>query len=452
MSLKSPQKKSSAIKKVGILFSGGPAPSANAVICSAAQCFAKAGIEVYGFLNGYSHLVDFKDGDSLSETNGDFVRLDKTNLEGRRTEGGIIIGSARANPGKAMSRPEDLSDEKSTAPMRRVYNALCSLEIDALLSIGGDDTLTTATKFKLFQDIMPAGSRKIRVIHLPKTIDNDYEGIDFTFGFFTAVDFLAQELRNLLFDASATNCYYIAQMMGRKAAWLSYGAAIAGEASLVIGLEDIAEDWWSDEDTVMPKTGEKVLDELGRPVKRQIVKMEKLVSRVADTVAARLAEGKKYGVISVAEGIGEYLPLDEIRCCVSEDEYVSLEPDTFGHFPVSQLKYSARLGRLVAAEMASRGLPKPKFVGLQFGYEARCQPPVAFDIILGSQLGSGAYIALVEKGLNGVMISVGKEMAIEFRPFEELINMNKLRAYQRPMRVGEGLHQLARYMEAWVEE
>ncbi len=451
MSLKSPQKQASAIKKVGILFSGGPAPAANAVICSAAQCFKQAGIEVYGFMNGYSRLVDFAQGDQLTE-GMDYLRLDKMNLEGRRTEGGIIIGSARANPGKAMGRPEDLADAASTAPMLRVYDAFCSLGLDAVLSIGGDDTLTTAAKFKLFQDTMQSGSHKVRVVHLPKTIDNDYEGIDFTFGFFTAVNLLAQQLRNLLFDASATNCYYIAQLMGRKAAWLSYGAAIAGEASLVIGLEDITDDWWSDEDTILPKTGEKVVDKHGQPVKRRIVKMESLVSRIADTVVARKADDKNYGVIGVAEGIGEYLPLEEIRCCVSEDEYHSLEPDSFGHFPVSQLKYSARLGRLVAAELAKRNAGKVKFVGLQFGYEARCQPPVAFDIILGSQLGTGAYTALVEEGLNGVMISVGQELQVKFEKFEDLINMSKLRAYQRPMRVGEGLHKLARYMEAWVEE
>ena len=87
MSLKSPQLVKTDIKKVGILFSGGPAPSANAVICSAADCFRRAGIEVYGFLNGYTHLVEYKAGDVLAEGVA-YLRLDKMNLEGRRTEGG----------------------------------------------------------------------------------------------------------------------------------------------------------------------------------------------------------------------------------------------------------------------------------------------------------------------------------------------------------------------------
>jgi hypothetical protein len=89
------------------------------------------------------------------------------------------------------------------APLKRVYEALCSIGVDALISIGGDDTLKTANKFKMYQDRLPAGSKKIPVVHLPKTIDNDYMGIDFTFGYFTAVDTLAAEIRNLLADAEA---------------------------------------------------------------------------------------------------------------------------------------------------------------------------------------------------------------------------------------------------------
>ena len=74
---------------------------------------------------------------------------------------------------------------------------------------------------------------------LPKTIDNDYRGIDFTFGYFTAVDFLGEEVRNLIADADANRGYFLVESMGRSAGWLAYGVAIAGEASLVISVEDI---------------------------------------------------------------------------------------------------------------------------------------------------------------------------------------------------------------------
>ncbi len=132
-----------------------------------------------------------------------------------------------------------MNDPKRTAPLKTVYEALVSMGVDALISIGGDDTLKTANKFKLFQEQLPPGHKRIPVVHLPKTIDNDYMGIDFTFGYFTAVEMLAGEIRNLLADAEANRSYFMAETMGRSAGWLAYGAAIAGEASLVISVEDI---------------------------------------------------------------------------------------------------------------------------------------------------------------------------------------------------------------------
>src|SRR5205823_8101287 len=113
----------------------------------------------------------------------------------------------------------------------------------------------------MFQDRLPAGSKKLPVVHLPKTIDNDYMGIDFTFGYFTAVEFLAGEVRNLLHDAEASQAYFLTETMGRSAGWLSYGAAIAGEASLVISVEDIigtyrVSETFYDETTGQPETRE----------------------------------------------------------------------------------------------------------------------------------------------------------------------------------------------------
>ena len=415
------------------------------------MCFARNGIEVLGILNGYSHLVKFKPGDVLAE-GAAYVRLDQKPLEGERNRPGIMIGTARANPGKGLKKPEDLNDAEKTAPLQTTYDALRSLDVDALISIGGDDTLTTAAKFKLFQDSLPAGQKRIQVIHLPKTIDNDYCGIDFTFGYFTAVEMMAQEIYNLLMDGNSTGTYYLVQAMGRAAGWLAYGAAIAGEASLVIGLEDIPEAWKSTEPTVDTDTGKPVLDEQGKPLMRHIIDVKAVVNRITDTLVARDREKKNYGVIVVAEGLGESLPQSEIRECVSESAYRALKPDTFGHFPVSQLKFSSRIGQLVAEEYKRRTGKERKIVGLQFGYEVRCHKPTAFDVILGSQLGVGAYRALAERNQGGVMISVAGQLNLVFEPFEKLIDYTKLRAYARPIDVEEGFHQLARYLEAHVNE
>ncbi len=447
--LDSPPKPNTDLRRVGILFSGGPAPAANAVIASAAMCFSRAGIEVLGFLNGYTHLMEYTPSSDLREGTA-YLVLDHTDLEGRRTEQGIIIGTARANPGNGLTKPTDLDDPKATAPLKTVYDALCSKGVDALISVGGDDTLTTAAKFKLFQDRLPPDKKRIRVVHLPKTIDNDYEGIDFTFGYFTAVEMLASEIRNLLADARSTKAWYVVQVMGRKAGWLSYGASIAGEGSLVIGLEDIPGEWWSEEETINPKTGEKALDEAGKPVVRKIIRADALVDRIVKTVMARIHEGKPYGVIVMAEGLGEYLPQEEIHKCIAEDEYVALKPDSFGHFPVSQMKFTGRVGRRVVEKVEKLAGRKLKISGLQFGYEVRCHRATAFDVALGSQLGVGAYRALAEEGVDGVMISVTGQLELVYKKFEELINYGRLRAHPRPIHPHEAFHQLARYLEIRV--
>ncbi|MDR2169626.1 MAG: 6-phosphofructokinase [Planctomycetaceae bacterium] len=448
--LASPKLPNTKIKKVAILFSGGPAPTANSVIGSIAICFARAGIEVYGMKNGYTHLIDFKDGNKLVE-NEHYIRLDKCIEEGLRTSRGIIIGTARANPGKLLKQPADLTDPQKIEPLLNVHRALKSLDIDALISIGGDDTLTTAAKFKLVVDNLPKTEKQISIIHLPKTIDNDYKGIDFTFGYFTAVEMLALETRNLLADSEATGAGYISQVMGRKAAWLAYGAAIAGEASLVIGLEDIHKSWYYNEPIIDPESGKELKNEKNETLQRNVIDISKIVERCVDVIQAREKEGKNSFVAIVSEGIAEFLPLSEIRMCCSDDEYKSLKPDTFGHFPVSQLKYSSRLGRLISDEYKKRTGKSKKMVGLQFGYEVRCNQPTAYDVILGSQIGFGGYRAIAELGKNGIMVSVGNTMDITYPTFEELIDMNKLRAYERPIQVGSDIHNLARYLEAWVK-
>ncbi|MCE9555478.1 MAG: 6-phosphofructokinase, partial [Planctomycetes bacterium] len=190
-------------RRAAILFAGGPAPAANAVISTAAASFLRNNIQVVGVLYGYSGLVQYGP-DHPMVVGRDYMVIDSKVLKRTRNSQGILIGTARANPGKDISDPAHLNDPQRTAPLKRVYDALCSLEVDALISIGGDDTLKTANKLKLYQDWLPKEAHRIPIVHLPKTIDNDYMGIDFTFGYFTAVDTLATEIRSLLADAEAT--------------------------------------------------------------------------------------------------------------------------------------------------------------------------------------------------------------------------------------------------------
>jgi len=429
-----PQQIQTNIRRVAILFAGGPAPAANAVISTAAGSFLKAGISVLGIQNGYSNLVEFRPDRPMVEGE-DYVVLDSQRLKRTRNTQGVMIGTARTNPGKYISHPDHFKDAERIKPLKTVYDALCSLEVDALVSIGGDDTLKTANKFKRFQEYLPAGSKRIPVVHLPKTIDNDYMGIDFTFGYFTAADVLATEIRNLLADAEANNTYFLAETMGRSAGWLAYGAAIAGEASFVASVEDI---------TGKYRTEETVTDENGNTYTRPVMVMEQVVRRAVATMRTREEkEGKKFGVFVMAEGLAELLPSKYIKD-VNRDEH--------GHLAVGAVNLSKLLSKLIAEEYERQTGKKKKITGLQLGYEVRCAKPHAFDVMLGSQLGVGAYRALVEQGHNGVMVSVSGQLALNYVPFDHLVDPNTLVTVVRYVEPDSDFHKLARFLETWVND
>jgi 6-phosphofructokinase 1 len=230
------------------------------------------------------------------------------------------------------------------------------------------------------------------VVHVPKTIDNDYSGIDFTFGFFTAVETLAAEIRNLIADAEAGRSYFMVETMGRSAGWLAYGAAMAGEASLVISVEDISGELLDPSST----------DD------RRVMNVEALVSRIVKLIRHREDnEGKKFGVIVMAEGLAEY---------------------------------------------AKQTGNKKKITGLQLGYESRCARPHAFDVMLGSQLGVGAYRALIEESHNGVMVSVVGQLDLHYVPFDELVDPENLVTKVRFIIPGSDFHTLARFLETDIPD
>jgi ATP-dependent phosphofructokinase / diphosphate-dependent phosphofructokinase len=421
------------IRRVAILFAGGPAPAANAVISTAAVSFLRNSVQVVGIMHGYSNLQDFSSERPLHQGK-DYMVIELKTLRRLRSAQGILIGTSRANPGAHISSPSHFSDEKRTGPLRRVYEALCSLGVDALVSIGGDDTLKTANKFKMFQDRLPPGSKRIPVVHVPKTIDNDYMGIDFTFGFFTAVDTLANEIRNLLHDAEANRSYFLAETMGRSAGWLAYGAAIAGEASMVISVEDI----YGDNETTEPIDPED-------PSKGtcNVMNVDRVVGNIVRMMLAREAEGKEYGVLVLAEGLAELLP----KSCL-----VGVPRDDHGHISISHINLSRRFAKLVSERYNADTGRNRRVTGLQLGYESRCARPNSFDVMLGSQLGVGAYRALVEKGLDGVMVSVVGQLELNYVAFEHLVHPETLVTNVRYIERGSDFHRLARFLETSVNQ
>jgi 6-phosphofructokinase 1 len=410
------------VRRVAIIFSGGPAPAANAVISAAGISFLEDGREVLGFFHGYSNLQDYDAQTAPLLPDEHYRVFTDADLRGIRNARGILIGTARANPGKGITCPADLQDETKTVRLRRVYQALVDLEVDALISIGGDDTLKTANYLKVFQEGLAPELPRFRVVHLPKTIDNDYRGIDFTFGFFTAVDFMAKELLNLRADAMATSSYFIVETMGRKAGWLSYGVGIAGEASLVIGLEDVG---------AFQTDGTDRLDPMA------------LADRIVDLMLTREERNRHFGVVVLAEGLAERLPVDTLE---------GVARDAHGHISLGAIDLGKLVSRLVGARFKARTGRTKKLTGVQLGYESRCSMPHAFDVMLGSQLGIGAYRALVEEGLDGHMVSVTGQLDLTYVPFSEIVDPETLITEVRYIELGSDFHRLARFLETRTED
>lgn len=405
------------------------------MISTAAISFLRNDIEVIGILNGYSRLDNFHADQPLVQDR-DYIQLTGRVMRRTRNSQGILIGTARTNPGRDVAHPSHLDDPERSAPLRRVYDGLRSIGVDALISIGGDDTLKTANKFKLYQDRLPAGEQRIPVVHLPKTIDNDYSGIDFTFGYFTAVDTVASEIRNLLADAEAGRVYYLTETMGRSAGWLAYGAAIAGEASLVISVEDIEGKYAATEDWVDPQSGEHTV--------RKVMNMNEVVKRIVATMRVREeSEGKEFGVVVMAEGLAEYLPMSYLQ---------GVPRDDHGHIAISQLNLGRLFAKLASKKYQEDTGRSRKITGIQLGYEARCAKPHAFDVMLGSQLGVGAYRALVEERLNGVMVSVSGQLDLNYVPFTDLVDPDTLVTKVRYVEPQSDFHRLARFLETYVNE
>jgi 6-phosphofructokinase 1 len=340
-----------------------------------------------------------------------------------------MIGTARSNPGKAVSSPAHLTDPERSAPLGRVYKALRSLGIDALISIGGDDTLKTANKLKLYQDTLPPDQVRMPVIHLPKTIDNDYSGIDFTFGYFSAADTLAGEIRNLNRDAAAGQAFFLCEAMGRSAGWLAYGASIAGDACMVLSVEDIVGPLKNVETVKQPDGTEK---------SRTVMNLDAVVNKMVAMMLAREKAGRNYGVIVIAEGLAEYLPASYLD---------GISRDDHGHIAISSIAIGKAFATMLADAYKAKTGKSRKVNGIQLGYESRCCVPTAFDVMLGSQIGIGAYRALMEEKLNGVMVSVGGQFNVSFVPVEELVDPVTLVTKVRFIETSSDFHRMARLLE-----
>ncbi|MGH8906372.1 MAG: diphosphate--fructose-6-phosphate 1-phosphotransferase [Egibacteraceae bacterium] len=327
--------------KIGILCGGGPAPGINSVISAVTIEAVNSGWEVVGILDGFLHLID--------GTTDRVLPLGITDVSRIQSHGGSILYTSRANP--------TVRDENTSDPEWRMHNCVKALEalgLSMLVTIGGDDTAFSAQK------VAEAAGGRIRVAHVPKTIDDDLPlpgGIP-TFGYETARAVGVGLVSNLMTDAMTTRRWFFVLAMGRSAGHLAVGIGKAAGATLTV----IAEEF-----------------DRGRPIR-----LGHLVDLVEAAMLKRLAHGRPFGVAIFSEGLALRLSEEELRTTMPD-----LEVDEHGHIRLGELDLDGVLAGMVKARFKARG-DKVTIVGKNIGYELRCAPPIPFDIEYTRDLGYGA--------------------------------------------------------------
>jgi ATP-dependent phosphofructokinase / diphosphate-dependent phosphofructokinase len=188
--------------RIGILTGGGDCPGLNAVIRAIVRKGVRCGDEVVGFRDGWRGVLE-----------GDTVPMDLAAVRGILPRGGTVLGTSRTNP-YALEGGAD-----------RVLATLERLGVDALIPIGGEDTLGVATK------LAEAG---VRVVGVPKTIDNDLDATDYTFGFDTALGVATEAIDRLHTTGDSHHRTLVVEVMGRHAGWIALHAGMAGGATVVL--------------------------------------------------------------------------------------------------------------------------------------------------------------------------------------------------------------------------
>jgi len=336
-----------APKKLAILVGGGPAPGINSVIGAATIRAGLEGIDVIGIKDGFKWLMQ---GEITR-----FKNLTIQNVSRIHFRGGSYIGISRANPTKEKKHLEN------------TVTSLLRLNVDKLITIGGDDTAYSALKV----DEMAAG--RIKVVHVPKTIDNDLDlphGIP-TFGFQTARHIGVELVKNLMVDAQTTSRWYFVVSMGRKAGHLALGIGKAAGATL----------------TVIP-------EEFPGP----FISISHIVDVLVGAIVKRMSYGKSDGVAILAEGLVEHLEQNDLQ------ELVNVERDAHDNIRIAEINFGEILKYRVQERLKKFNL-KTTIVAKNIGYELRCADPIPFDMEYTRDLGFSAA-QFIFSGGSGAMVSI----------------------------------------------
>ena len=357
-------------QNLAVLVGGGPAPGINGVISAITLEARNRAHKVIGIYDGFQWLMQ---GDSSH-----VIELNHDNVSRIHFRGGSILHTSRANPTK---RPEDLG---------RVIETLDRLAVSHLATIGGDDTMFAASQ------VARQGAGRIRVCHVPKTIDNDLplpREIP-TFGFETARHVGSELVENLMEDSRTTRRWYFVVVMGRSAGHLSLGIGKSTGATLTIIPEEF---------------GDKIhLETVCDILEGAILKRQALWNRTD-------------GIAVIAEGVLERLPPEELQ----DIPGVRIAHDAYGHLRLAEVDLAYILKTLVEHRFANRGTPI-SVVHKNIGYELRCAPPIAFDCEYVRTLGYGAVEFLLNPNaeaakLSGALVSQ-IDGNIEYLDFAGLLN------------------------------
>ena len=307
---------------IGILTGGGDCPGLNAVIRAAIRKGLQFNFKTIGFRQGWAGLI-----------NGDTMPLELNDSSGILTRGGTILGTSRTNPYKVEGGPE------------KILANIKKFDIGALIAVGGDDTLGVAQK--LYQ------GKGIKLVGVPKTIDNDLSATDYTFGFDTAVTIATEAVDRLHSTAESHRRVMVVEVMGRNAGWIALFSGLAGGADCIL----------------IP---EKPFD----------------IDEVCRIIGTRYNRGKTFGIIVVAEGA-------KPKGCseITKNE----STDAFGHICLGGI------GNWLSKEIEKKTNYETRVSIL--GHTQRGGSPTAFDRILATRFGIKA-VELIKDGKFGRMVSL----------------------------------------------
>ena len=381
--------------RVGILMGGGPAPGINSAISAATIEAVNQGYKVVGILDGFSHLMEGRTDMVLPLEIADVAQI--------HHRGGSILRTSRANPTRRLEHLEN------------TVTALKRLGVSYLVTIGGDDTAFSAS------EVSKQAGNRIRVAHIPKTIDNDLPlpGNMPTFGYETARHLGTELVRNLIEDFRTTNRWYFVTAMGRAAGHLALGIGKAAAATLTI----IPEEFPGDR-----------------------ISLSQVCDVLETAILKRRVMGKDRGLAVVAEGVAEKFDPEELK----DIPGVEVSRDQHGHLRLGDIQLEKALRREIQRRFSERGETLP-IVDSNVGYELRSYPPIPFDVDYTRSLGYGAARFLLAgledcSDVTGGLICL-VDGQIEALPFSQLRDPSTGRTKVRTVDInGDGYRIARKYM------